>query len=146
MILEDKMRKLILVTALLFIVSISGVSKEPDWIFKVPIKLTNMCKNLKTFKVFCYVYSHSSCQSQYEIGGGWEWIKVINGNFNETLTVDTYRIKGKDPSLGVYYKCWIKARIINEGFYSLDEIRQKIPNCVYKPGTLFITQYKGPIN
>ena len=65
------MKRFIILFALILLFTVSSFGAE-DWIFKVPVKLKNICEDYTSFRVYCIVYIGANYTSSNEVGGGWE--------------------------------------------------------------------------
>ncbi|MEN8153048.1 MAG: hypothetical protein ABFR75_03425 [Acidobacteriota bacterium] len=144
------MKKFVLIFAIILLFSLNSFTATPDWIFKVPVKLKNLCSDILEVRVYCLVYPTSNF-SMYNhgagaIGGGWERVSLNNGSFNGVVTVKVNRNQGINPNLGVYYSCALFARRNgNSDMVSFYDIKQSNSDCVHKTGTNFIVDFKGTI-
>jgi hypothetical protein len=141
------MKKLIILSVV-FILCFSLFSFSADWIFKVPVKLKNICPDLKGIRVYCHVFAGPNYGASNQIGGGWESVNPYsNADFNGIVTVDANNHQGKDPMLGTHYKCFLSGDWrgdMSKGT-KLSDVKNIKPSCVNKPGTPFVVDYVGTL-
>jgi hypothetical protein len=122
-----------------------------DWIFKVPVKLKNICPEYTGFRVYCLVYNGPNYTYENELGGGWGYVYAspsqYKGDVDRVVTVKASHDQGKDPALGTHYKCFLTGTWQNDNTKgrTFEEIYNIKPDCVYKPGTVFTASYHGPL-
>ncbi len=141
------MKRLLIIISIILLCSSFSFGAE-DWIFKVPVKLKNICSDYKQVKVYCHAYVGPNYSSSNRLGGGWEGVYALpsttSADVDGTVTVNAYRDPGKDPSQGTHYKCFLTGKWQSVSKI-LEDVKNDNPNCVYKPGTVFTGSFTGSL-
>lgn len=125
----------------LFIPGFIGGAQAEDFIFTVPLKLSNMHSKVEMVRVFCQALNPSGAT----IGGGNTVVPVgPTGSVSQNVIVAFNAAPDRIAGDATQYRCWFDMKAHEDPNY-MQPNSVNVPMYKSKPGTAFVPLVSGPI-